>query len=288
MKLYNNINIKKYNSLNIDYLCKCLIEIDNYLDLSNLIIILNILDIKYIVIGNGSKIAFNDYYIDMFIIALKSSKKYTLNKNNELLVFAGDLLKEITTYLLNKNLGGFHKLSYIPASVSGAIYMNAGIKELSISKYVKYVLTIDKNNKYKIYNYDECKFDYRYSIFKDNNEVIILVLLITENIDKNIILKEIKNEYIKRINTQGYYKYSCGSLFKNNSKKAYEYISELKLNNQCINGLKFSSIHSNILINNANASCFDLLKFVNIIKENVYKKYNINLKLELNIIDVKK
>lgn len=284
MKIYKNISLKDYNYLHIDYKASLLIEIHNIQDIYNVSYICNYFNVDYVILGNGSKILFKDYLIKKVIIYINKNFKYKKIINNSIIVSSGENLKDIILYLANNNFGGFHKLYPIPATIGGLIATNAGIKEYEIKDFVNYVITINKDLKIKKYYLKDCKFNYRDSIFKKNDEFIILVCLKIYKIDKNIILKDIKQEIINRIKTQGYNKYSCGSLFKNfKDKKAYEIINDFNLNTLNINGICFSKKHSNILVNNGNGTNIDILNFIKIIKEKVKKESNIDLDLELII-----
>ena len=98
------------------------------------------------------------------------------------------------------------------------------------------------------------------------------------------ILNNIKESLIYRKLHQGNYKYSCGSLFKNDKNyKAYELIKKVKLGDLKINEIHFSNKHCNILVNDKNGSCYDVILLVKLIKETIKKQLDINLKEELII-----
>ena len=285
MIIHSNINLKKYNSLHIDYKASKVFEVQNIHDVYTLIFLFNYFNIEYFILGNGSKVVFKDYFIEKPIILFNKNFEYYNELENEVIVSSGTLLKDLILKLAKNNKGRFHKLYPIPASVGGAIYMNAGIKNLDISSYVNYVITINKLGKITKYNNKECNFSYRNSIFQKNKEIILLVSLKTYNLNENIILNDIKNELIYRKNIQGNYINTCGSLFKNTSYyKSYQLINKLKLNYLNINGISFSNKHSNILINDGNGTNSDVIIFINTVKYEVKKNLNIELIEELNIL----
>ena len=116
----------------------------------------------------------------------------------------------------------------------------------------------------------------------DNNNRELKVI----DLEKEVLIKQISDEYRYRILNQGYDKYSCGSLFKNkNNIKAYTLIKQSNLEDYSVNDARFSNIHCNILINSNNATYKDVLDFIHHIKAIIKKNYNINLELELNILN---
>lgn len=285
MIIARNLNLKSFNTLNIEYIGNTVFIVDNIYDLFILKYILNEFKIKHYIIGNGSKILFAKYTIIEPIIIIKPSNNYYLS-NSELVVFAGEIIKNVTFSLLKQNIGGFHRLAYIPASFGGAIYMNASIKNDCISNYVKEVITIDSNNIIKKYNNNQCCFNYRHSIFQENSETILLIKLKVIDLEKEVLIKQISDEYRYRILNQGSDKYSCGSLFKNkNNIKAFTLIKQSNLEDYSVNDARFSNVHCNILINSNNATYKDVLDFISHIKAIIRKNYNINLELELNILN---
>lgn len=285
MIIHRNVNLKNFNTLHIEYKALIVFEVHNIQDVYILNYLFNYFNLDYLILGNGSKVVFKDYFIEKPILLLNKNFNYYYLDNNSLLVSSGTLLQELIINLAKINKGGFHKLYPIPASVGGAIYMNAGIKDLSISDYINYVITINKEGKLKKYKCIDCNFTYRNSIFKENKELILLACLKIENIKKEIIIKDIKNELLYRKNIQGYNKYSCGSLFVNTKDyMSYQLINKLKLNNLDVNGISYSNKHSNILINKGNGTNSDVIVFINTIKYEVKKNLNIELIEELNIL----
>ena len=114
--------------------------------------------------------------------------------------------------------------------------------------------------------------------------VILYAVVNLNHIEKENILSNIKESLIYRKLHQGSYKYSCGSLFKNDKNyKAYELIKKVKLSDLKINEIHFSNKHCNILVNDENGGCYDVILLVKLIKETIKKQLDINLKEELII-----
>ena len=77
---------------------------------------------------------------------------------------------------------------------------------------------------------------------------------------------------------------SAGSVFKNpEGDYAGRLIQECGLKEKKIGGAMVSSEHANFIINYNNASTDDIINLINLIKEEVLKKFNIELVLEQEI-----
>ena len=142
MIIHKNIDLSQYNTLRISYICECMFEVENATEIYTLLYIFKEFNLEYIVIGNGSKILFKDYYIRKPIIYINISfSELEINEDN-VMVSSGFLLSNLILNLANNNYGGFEKLFPIPGTIGGIIYMNGGIKEYSISNFVRYIIYI--------------------------------------------------------------------------------------------------------------------------------------------------
>ena len=90
-------------------------------------------DYKIVIIGNGSNILANSKTFNGIVVCFKKCIcKYFLYKNT-ITINSGVLIMDVINYLKDKNLGGFEKLSYIPATIGGMIKMNASCYNVNIS-----------------------------------------------------------------------------------------------------------------------------------------------------------
>ncbi|MBR1616538.1 FAD-binding protein [bacterium] len=72
-------------------------------------------------------------------------------------------MQALSKYALSKNLSGFEFLIGIPASLGGAIYMNAGAHNQTISDFLVSAKVYDiENNKILTLKKDELDFSYRH------------------------------------------------------------------------------------------------------------------------------
>lgn len=283
MIIYQNYEFKDFNTLHVNNIAKYIFEIENSFEIYLLKYLFDYFDIKFYVLGNGSKVLFKSNIIDDPIIIINKKFSNFEISNNKIIVSSGYLLKKLIVDLAKLNIGGFENLFPIPGCIGGCIVNNSGDKYLEFSKFVSSVLCLDEhNNLIKLENKD-CYFSYRNSIFKNKKYIILYAILNIKKVKEYIIKNNIKESILYRKEAQGIHKYSCGSLFKNNNYKAYEVINNLKLSNIKINDATLSKKHSNILINLNNASSNDILRLIKIIKDKAKKDLNIDLVEELVI-----
>ena len=62
-------------------------------------------------------------------------------------------------------------------------------------------------------------------------------------------------------------------------------MDSLGLKNYNIGGIQISDVHANFFINKDNGCASDMIKLIEFVKNEVYKKYKINLETEIKIIN---
>lgn len=275
-----NVSLKNYNTLKLESTAKYFITPTTFMELKRVIQILKNFSIKYYILGNGSNIIFSSKEKECII-------KLNFMKNNNINIMnSSDLLMIKANEFLKKGYGGFEYISNIPASVGGAILMNAGAYNHNFSDIIEYVYYLDEDLKFKVINKEDCKFSYRNSVFQTGNKIILgcKVKLLKGNIEE---IKEIMKYCTeKRKNTQPIELPNCGSIFKNSDKYySGQLIELLGLKGYKYNGARISSKHSNFIVNEENANFEDIMYLINFIKNEVKKTYNVNLKEEVIVID---
>ena len=205
--------------------------------------------------------------------------------NDKVEAESGIILTKFINTLINNNLGGLENLYGLPGTLGGAIHGNAGCYGGIISDYLVSVTYLE-NDCIKTLNKENCEFLYRDSIFKhDKNKIILSAKFELIKKDKTIMQDTVKTNLIKRKNTQPIECYSAGSVFRNPTNlSAGKLIEESGLKGKNINDAEISSKHANFIINKGNASSEDIKELINLTKETIKDKYNIDLVLEQEII----
>ena len=283
-EVLENVDLKDYNTYKIGGKSKYIVKPYNVEKLIHLINYRKENKIKYFILGKGSNVILPDEDYNGVVILLVNLKKYNI-KDNIVTVESGISLNNFIINLINNNLGGLENLIGIPGTLGGAIVQNAGCYGTNISDYLESVTYLE-NNEIKTINKLECKFGYRDSIFKSNKEKIILSATFKLNYkDKSDMLNIVKENNLKRKNSQPLEYPNAGSVFRNPEYMAAgKLIDDLGLKNYHVNDAYVSNKHANFIVNKGNASSKDIIDLINYIKLEIKKKYNIELILEQEII----
>jgi UDP-N-acetylmuramate dehydrogenase len=102
--------------------------------------------------------------------------------------------------------------------------------------------------------------------------------------DPQRILKQVKQIWIYKKNTQPLGKRNAGCAFKNpRGLSAGALIDRAGLKGKRVGGAYVSDKHANFILVDTGAKASDVMKLVNIIRETVYKKSEVYLELEIEV-----
>lgn len=279
--LKKEVSLKNYNTYKLDSKCKYLIIVNNILNLKELINYLKEINLKYFIIGNGSNIILPTYYNGVVIKLDLNKIKYN---NNIVEVEASCMLNKLALDTAIKGFKGLEWASGVPGTVGGSTINNAGCYG---SEIFDNIIKIDilKDNDIITLNKEDIKYRYRYTSLKEEKIIILKTYFKLEKGNKVELLTLIKERTEKRIASQPLNYPSAGSIFRNpEGDSAGRLIDEANLKGKKIGGAMISEKHANFIINYNNATSEDIIKLINLIKETIFKKYNINLILEQEII----
>ena len=236
-------------------------------------------NIKYFILGNGSNVIFTDNGFKGVIISTKKLNKIH-NKNNIITMQCGVSLYVLNNILFQLGLSGMEWSYGIPATVGGAVCMNAGAYDGQMKDVVLKVLVFDGVKTKVLYN-NELAFAYRDSIIKQKNLVVLKVWLKLKKSSSELVVKKAQQYFNKRRLTQPLEFFNSGSIFKKYKEQSSgKIIDNLGLKSVTINGAQISNLHANFIINTGNAKCKDVQDLIMLIK-NKAKQHNIDLQEEV-------
>ncbi len=278
-----NVNLKYFCTIKVGgkgkilYFPKNIEEVKNILDYYE--------NVFYL--GLGSNLIFSDILIERVFINSKNLKKLEMEKDKEYFyinVEAGVSFKTIVSLVKKYNLEGFENLSGIPATVGGAVAMNAGAYGSEIFDIVEGVWWINKKGELVYSKKEEINFSYRYTQFQNEGFVYKVRLRLKES--QKDITKLIKEHLLDRNKKQPLNLPTAGSTYKNpKGFFAGKLIEDVGLKGFKIGDIGFSEKHANFLVNYGNAKFKDLIKLLELTEKKVKDEFNINLEREVKIID---
>lgn len=192
------------------------------------------------------------------------------------------------THLVNHakkfNLKDWEFMTGIPATLGGAVFMNAGISSGEIKEIIKSVLVITPTGEARLIAIDESSFSYRKNHFVKKGEVIVQVTL-KNNGHVDNLAEKIENYLNHRSQTQPWKDKTCGCVFKNASKTctAGHCIDIINLKGFTYKGIKISHLHGNFFVNYKEATPEDFMTFIKIIQNELYLQIGVKFDFEVQL-----
>ncbi len=286
IEFLENTSLKKYNTYRIDVNCSYLVFPKNEEELINVLKVIKDNNIKHIILGNGSNIILNTDYYDGIVIKLNHFSKVEY-QDNLVTADVGYSLMKLALDTINRGLSGLEFAAGIPGEVGASSAMNAGAYNSDMSKVIKEVRVLNRNLQIEVLNNKDLEFSYRDSFLKKNPDYIVLSTTFELTKGDPLEMKSLINERRKkRQASQPLELPNAGSVFRNpENMYAGELIEKSNLKGFSINGAEVSTKHANFIVNSGNASGKDIVELINIIKKEVKKNYNVDLKLEQIIVE---
>ena len=283
--IYFDEPMSKHTSFKVGGSAECYIKAETVEDVREALKISKENSLCITVVGNGSNILVKDTGVEGIVVNI-GLKKMEINKDKKIAkIGAGNQLSEVSQQMMQNNLSGFEELSGIPGTIGGAIRMNAGAHGKEIKDLIISVTAIDYEGKIRTFKNEECKFEYRNSIFSKEKYIILEVEVKLEKGYKEEIQQKMLEYAIWRKEHQPLEYPNAGSTFKRGEDFiTAKLIDECGLKGYKVGGAEISTKHAGFIINTGNATAKDILDLIEITKRKVYEKFGKEIKLEIEVI----
>jgi UDP-N-acetylmuramate dehydrogenase len=236
MQIFQNYQLKNYNTFGIDSYAKSFAVFNSVNDLRDFFQRKDYKDEPVLFLGGGSNILFTKNFSGIVlkngingIETIHEEEKYVYVKAG-----AGVNWHQFVLHCIHKNFAGIENLSLIPGSVGASPMQNIGAYGVEI-KDVFYSLEAYHYKENKIINFtlSDCEFGYRESVFKKKYKNQFVILDVTF-----------------RLNKIPHYNISYGAIQEGLKKKNIEILSIKAISDTVIN-IRSSKLPDPKLIGNA-------------------------------------
>lgn len=250
-------------------------------DLQKMILFCKDQGLGYIVLGKGSNILFDDRGFNGLVIA---SRIESLERTgNTFSVGAGFSFARLGLLTAREHLSGLEFAAGIPASVGGAVFMNAGANGQETQGSLVEVDYIDEEGRLLTLKKEELAFGYRFSSFQQKKGAIVSARFLLAPSDEAKKRQEGLVDY--RLKTQPYKDKSAGCAFRNPIEEpAGRLIESLGLKGFSIGGASVSTLHANFIVNRGGATSADVKRLIELIQERARAKRGLALEVEIRFI----
>ena len=227
--------------------------------------------IRYIILGKGSNLLFDDLGFNGVVFHLGSSFSKVDVSENTITAQAGASLISVCRAALENSLSGLEFAYGIPGSVGGAVYMNAGayggeIKDVLVSCEV----LCDSGKTVTVFNKD-MELSYRHSVFQNGSGVILSASFKLDNTKSKEEISARMNDLMGRRKEKQPLEFpNAGSTFKRpEGFFAGKLIEESGLKGYTVGRAQVSKKHSGFVINLGGATFKDVTQLISEVQKRV-------------------
>lgn len=237
--------------------------------------------VPVLILGKGSNSLFDDKGFDGLVILNRI--EHFKREENLFTVGSGYSFPRLGAATAREGFAGLEFAAGIPATVGGAIFMNAGANGRQTADCLHSVGYLSKQGKYRCFAKEELEFSYRISSFQKWDGAIVEA---TFELKPSTEAKETQKEIVDyRLKTQPYKMKSAGCAFRNpEGYSAGKLIEECGLKGMRIGGVSVSTLHANFIVNDQGGSAADVLQLIAEIKRRVLEEKGISLEVEIRYI----
>lgn len=266
----------------------------------------------YVILGGGSNTLVSDQGFAGFVI--KANGGNHAMSGTKLSADSTCILASVSRVAYQHGLSGLEWGVGVPGTVGGAVRGNAGNFLGDLRRNIYAVEFLDELGEEKTFSNEECKFEYRQSIFKTKPELIVLRAHFALTRDSSDAIKERMDEILNyKRETQSTPYPTSGCMFKNvrvmspnDRANAEEHhiadlirfsedvggdvipvralLERLGLRAFRVGGAMVSERNANFILNVDHATAEHIMTLVGTIKQKVYQSFKIELHEEFQYI----
>lgn len=237
------------------------------------------------IIGRGSNLLISDKGIRGAVVILADNYSDIEIEGKTLRALSGTALKDAALASIKESFTGMEEISGIPGSIGGGVAMNAGAYGREIKDILLSVRALDSKGNVHEFNNEDMHFAYRHSRIFEEDLIVSSATFELKEGDSQEIKAKYEDFTHRRESKQPLDKKSAGSTFKRpEGSYASKLIDECGLRGYRVGDCQVSEKHCGFLINAGNATCKEMLDFINEVKDIVKEKTGFTLEREVKLI----
>lgn len=232
-------------------------------------------------VGKGSNCLFDDRGFEGLVILNQIDHCFWSEEGVS--VGSGFSFSRLGTLSAKKGFSGLEFASGIPASVGGAIFMNAGAHGQETAACLKRAVFLTPEGAERSFLREDLSFGYRTSPFQKMSGAIVEAFF--ELSKKASVREEQLKLLVQRKKTQPLKEKSIGCIFRNpEGQSAARLIDQAGLKGVCVGGAMVSPLHANFIINQGGARSEEVKALIEKIQREVFSCFGIELELEVRFV----
>jgi len=241
------------------------------------------------VLGRGANLLVADAGVSGVVVRLDDPAFRQCHlEENRARVGAGFDLSKLVLQTARQGLSGLACLAGIPASVGGAVRMNAGGAYGDIGQAVRRVQVMDQSGQVYTRDREDLVFGYRHTNIVAR--YILEVEFELEAAEPESLMKRVKEIFFYKKNTQPLASDSAGCAFRNPPAEAFgsgeilsagALIDRAGMKGYRVGAARVSSVHANFIVTEPGATAADVIAVMEAVRARVAERFGIELEREV-------
>ena len=236
------------------------------------------------IMGGGNNLLVRDRGIRGVVVKVEGCLGRAEFHGEEAVAGAGVGLSALIREAAALNLGGIECLVGIPATIGGAVAMNAGTADGWIGDFISAVYFLHPDGTLGEFKPGHGSFGYR-DFAAPAGAVVVGARLQLHRRPQAEIQKDMKQRLKVKKATQPLALASAGCVWKNpHGEVAGRLIEKVGLKGKRLNGAEISAKHANFIVNRGGATAADITALMDMARERVQAQFGITLEPEIRIM----
>lgn len=244
-------------------------------------------EISVRVLGAGANVLIRDDGFDGVIVRLDQPafRDVRLKENEsdvEVEVGGGADLMPFARECSERGWSGLEGMAGIPASVGGAVRMNAGGRNGEFGDVVKEVRVVRRDGRQETWSRNQIGFAYRRSNIGDATVVSATLKLRKDDPEK--VRLRFEDCFDQKLKTQPIAERSAGCIFKNPAgHSAGALIDQAGLKGTTLGHAQVSKRHANFIVAQRGARSEEVIRLIDLVRDRVYRFCGTLLEMEIEV-----
>ena len=240
--------------------------------------------IRPTVLGAGSNVLIGDRGIRGVVVKIGKGVDHVSIDGPRVVAEAGAGLPALALRTARRGLAGLEFAAGIPASIGGAVVMNAGAHGHAMDEVVEGVEVLTSEGE-RMLDLEALGFGYRTSALQHHPWVVASASLLLRPEDPATVRARLETWLAHRGATQPIGPPSSGCIFKNPpGDHAGRLIDLIGAKGSSVGGARVSDVHANYVINEGSATAADVLRLAEQVRARVQDARGITLALEVKLL----
>jgi UDP-N-acetylmuramate dehydrogenase len=288
LKLKLNEPLARYTSIKIGGPADLFLEIPTTSALAQSLRLLNQHHTPFLLLGKGSNVLISDRGVRGAVLRLggdfRRAEWRAQKRHVSLIVGAAYPVALLARESVRKGFAGLEFAEGIPATVGGAIVMNAGAYGSEMEKVVARIEGLTPKGEEKVFGRGDLSFSYR-STHLPQGFIVTCVWFALSHGDTAEMQEKMRALVAKRKHSQPAGFPNAGSMFRNPPGDfAGRLIEAAGLKGHAIGQAKISERHANFIVNLGGARAEDVKKLMDRARAEVKKKFAAELMPEIHLV----